>query len=79
MRLRNVDFREDRRVTDIATEGQIFLQSATELQKKQLELSTKIGLANSMKDYLSNEGSEELLPVNLGLSGDGLAGSHSKL
>lgn len=72
---KNVDFREDRRVTDIATEGQIFLQSATELQKKQFELSTKIGLANSMKDYLNNEGSEELLPVNLGLSGDGLAGA----
>ncbi|WP_375253502.1 GumC family protein, partial [Dokdonia donghaensis] len=72
---KNVNFREDRNVTDIATEGQLFLQSKTELERKRLEVSTKIGLASAMNELLQNGSDNELLPVNLGLSGDGLATS----
>lgn len=72
---KNVNFREDKNVTDIATEGQLFLQSKTELERKRLEVSTKIGLASAMNELLQNGSDNELLPVNLGLSGDGLATS----
>lgn len=72
---KNVDFRENKRVTDIATESQIFLESASELQRRQLELSTKIGLVDSMKDYLAKGNEKQLLPANLGLSDNGLAES----
>ncbi|ANH61072.1 GumC family protein [Dokdonia donghaensis] len=72
---KNVNFREDKNVTDIATEGQLFLQSKTELERKRLEVSTKIGLASAMNELLQNGSDNELLPVNLGLSGDGLSTS----
>jgi len=72
---KNVNFRENKNVTDIATEGQLFLQSKTELERKRLEVSTKIGLASAMNELLKNGSDNELLPVNLGLSGDGLATS----
>lgn len=70
---RNVDFREDNRITDIMTEGQIYLQSATQLQKEQMALTTKIGLVASMEDYLDNEDTNGLLPTNLGIADDGMA------
>lgn len=72
---KNVNFREDKRVTDIAAEGRIFLENATELQRKESELSIKIGLVRSMKDYLKDEVNENLLPANLGLSDSNLSGS----
>ncbi|TVZ51356.1 GumC family protein [Dokdonia sp. Hel_I_53] len=75
---KNVNFRENEKVTDIATEGQIFLESANELQRKQLELNTKIGLAQSIQDYLNSGKTSELLPSNLGISDEGISNSIEK-
>lgn len=72
---RNVDFREDNRITDIMAEGQLFLQSATQLQKEQMALDTKMGLVASMEDYLDSQNADGLLPTNLGISDNGMAGA----
>ncbi len=68
-----VDFKEKNRLTDIAAEGQIFLQNASEANKQQMEVETKISLVNTMMDYLKNSSNTDLLPANLGVGDEGFS------
>ena len=65
-------FKENRELTDIQAESEIFLQNASEYKKKRQEVITQVQLASAMLDYLKEGSNSDLLPANLGLEGDGV-------
>jgi tyrosine-protein kinase Etk/Wzc len=69
-----VIFKQENRLTDIEAEAQLFLESASDLNKRQLDLNTQMSLVNNIIDYLSEDDLTSLLPSNLGISQDGLQG-----
>ncbi|MBK5214491.1 MAG: polysaccharide biosynthesis tyrosine autokinase [Flavobacteriaceae bacterium] len=69
-----VEFKESNHLTDIAAEGQLFLENASEFNKRQLEVETQIALVNTMQEYINNGNPEDLLPANLGVEKEGFAG-----
>ncbi len=70
-----VDFKEKNRVTDIRAEGQLFLESASDLNKKQIAVATQKELLKSMNDYLASSSDYSLLPSNLGIENGNVAKS----
>ncbi len=68
-----VEFKQENKLTDIAAEGQLFLQSESEFNKRQLEVETQLELVRTMLDYVQNDRETELLPTNLGIEKEGLA------
>ncbi|MGB3775582.1 MAG: Wzz/FepE/Etk N-terminal domain-containing protein, partial [Leeuwenhoekiella sp.] len=67
-----VTFKEDKSITNIETEGQLFLENASEFNKRQLEVETQKEVLNTMITYLKQE-SNKLLPTNLGLEEEGVS------
>ncbi|MFC6860091.1 GumC family protein [Zunongwangia atlantica] len=65
-------FKENRELTDIRAESEIFLQNASEYKKKRQEVITQVQLASAMLDYLREGSNSDLLPANLGLEGEGV-------
>ncbi len=77
-----VDFKQENRLTDIESEAQLFLESASELNRSQLNLATQLELVNNIVTYLNREDKTTLLPANLGISEggiDGLIGNYNQL
>ena len=68
-----VEFKEKNRLTDIAAEGQLFLETASEFNKRHLEVETQIALVKTMEEYLKNGDASSLLPANLGVEKEGFA------
>jgi capsular exopolysaccharide synthesis family protein len=68
-----VEFKQENRLTDIAAEGQLFLENASDFNKKQLEVETQIALVNTMQEYINNGNPDDLLPANLGVEKEGFA------
>ncbi|NNJ82186.1 MAG: tyrosine protein kinase, partial [Flavobacteriaceae bacterium] len=60
-------FKSKNRLTDIQTEAAIILESASEFDKRQLNIATQLELTNTMIDYIENEDENELLPTNIGI------------
>ena len=73
-----VEFKEANRLTDIAAEGQLFLENASELKKMQLEVETQIALVNTMEEYLEKGNTTDLLPANLGVEKEGFSAQVDK-
>ncbi len=65
-------FKEQRELTDIQTESELFLENASDYKKKRQELTTQVQLASAMLDYLEEGNNSDLLPANLGLEGEGV-------
>ncbi|MCP9199587.1 polysaccharide biosynthesis tyrosine autokinase [Gramella sp. GC03-9] len=61
------EFKESNRLTDIQSESQMFVQTASEYNQKRQEVGTQLELVNAMLDYLSSSSNSELLPANLGI------------
>ena len=72
-----VEFKEENRLTDIAAEGQLFLSSASEFNKRQIDVEMKLQLVMTMIDYVQNGTETDLLPTNLGLDMEGVAAAIS--
>lgn len=68
-----VEFKEKNRLTDIAAEGQLYLETASEFNKRHLEVETQIALVKTMEEYLKNGDESDLLPANLGVEKEGFA------
>ena len=66
-----VEFKESKRLTNIEAEGQLFLENASEFNKRQMETETKKEVVNGMIDQLKNGSNTSLLPTNLGLDENG--------
>lgn len=62
-----VDYKEEKRLTNIEAESSIFLQNANQANKEQMQVETQIALVNTMMDYLKNSSETDLLPANLGV------------
>ncbi|MBZ9728630.1 polysaccharide biosynthesis tyrosine autokinase [Salegentibacter sp. JZCK2] len=67
-------FKEENQLTDIQAESQMFIQNASDYNKKRQEVSTQLELANAMLEYISTNTKNDLLPSNLGLSDGGVTG-----
>jgi capsular exopolysaccharide synthesis family protein len=77
-----VTFKETNRLTDIAAEGQLFLESASSLQEQEMALETQLELVKTLTDYLQQAGPFSLLPTNLGIDQEGvsnLVGDYNRL
>ncbi len=48
-----VEFKQENRLTDIESEAQLFLESASELNRNQLNLATQLELVNNIVTYLN--------------------------
>ncbi len=70
-------FKTNNRLTDIQAEAQIILQNSSEYDKKQVDVSTQLELSNSMIDYMENSSKNELLPSNIGIQSENVAGAVS--
>jgi tyrosine-protein kinase Etk/Wzc len=65
-------FKSENRLTNIEAQAQLVLETAGEYERKQFDISTQLGLANSMIDYMEHTSANELLPGNIGLEGEEL-------
>lgn len=69
-----VVFKQDNRLTNIEAEAQMFLENASDLNKRQLDITTQMSLVDNIINYLAEDDLTALLPSNLGISQDGLQG-----
>lgn len=58
-------FKKQNKVTDIVSEAGLFLENATEFEKKELETETQLKVVSSILDYMNSNASSELLPANV--------------
>lgn len=68
-----VEYKEEKKLTNIEAESQMFLQNANYVNKQQIEIETQIALINTMMDYLKNSSDTDLLPTNLGVGRESFA------
>ncbi|NOR28456.1 MAG: polysaccharide biosynthesis tyrosine autokinase [Lutibacter sp.] len=61
------DFKITNKLTNIASEATLVLQTNSEIEKKIIELNTQLKLANYVTDYMA-EHMDGLIPSNLGLA-----------
>ncbi|TRO64259.1 GumC family protein [Christiangramia sabulilitoris] len=61
------EFKEANSLTDIQAESSLFIENASEYNKRQQEVGTQLELANAMIEYLNSGSSTDLLPANLGI------------
>ncbi|PHQ28270.1 GumC family protein [Leeuwenhoekiella nanhaiensis] len=66
------NFKEERRLTNIESEAELFLSSAQEFETRQREVGTQLELVNLMLEYLQNSDTTRTLPVNLGIEEGGV-------
>ena len=66
-------FKSSNRLTNIEAEAQLILENASEFNKRQLDVGTQLELANTMIDYMEKSSSNDLLPANIGLDGEGIS------
>lgn len=69
-----VTFKQDNRITSLQAEAQLFLESASEFNKKQIAFQTQQELVNDLLTYLQNNEEINLLPANLGIAEGGMEG-----
>lgn len=61
------EFKTSNSMVDMATEAGVFLNNASENDKKVLEYRTQLQLVDHMNDFLRNQKPGKLLPSNIGL------------
>ncbi|MET0944426.1 MAG: polysaccharide biosynthesis tyrosine autokinase, partial [Flavobacterium sp.] len=62
-------FKKTNRVTDITSEAGLFLQNASEFEKKEIEIETQLKVVKSMTDFVNKSNTSDLIPANI-LSAD---------
>ena len=66
------DFKESNQLTDIKAESEMFIENASDFNKKRLDVNTQLELSNAMIDYVSKDAESDLLPSNLGIAETGV-------
>lgn len=69
------EFKSSNRLTNIESEAQLILESASEFNKKQFNVGTQLELSNTMIEYMENASSNDLLPANIGIEGQEISES----
>lgn len=67
-----VAYKEENRLVDLQAEGGLFLENASEFNKRLLEAQTELSQINAMITYLEAGGQADLLPANIGIGEGGL-------
>lgn len=70
--MNKVRYKETNQMVDLQTEGNLFLENASEFNKKLLESQTELSQIKAMIAYLEAGGQSDLLPANLGIADNGL-------
>lgn len=70
-------FKTKNKLTDIASEASLALQTKSQVEKNIIDLTTELKLVEYVQDHVQKN-SEDLIPVNLGLSKEGLNQSTQK-
>jgi capsular exopolysaccharide synthesis family protein len=70
-------FKTENQLTDLATEAGLAVRSKSELEKRVLDLSTQLKLAEYVSDYV-NANPGELIPANLGIGDATIDGNTTK-
>ncbi|HLF51199.1 GumC family protein [Flavobacterium sp.] len=58
-------FKKANRVTDITSEAGLFLQNASEFEKKEIEIETQLKVVKSMTDFVNKNDTSDLIPANI--------------
>lgn len=58
-------FKKQNNLTDIPTEATMFLENASEYEKKQIETEIQLNVVASMRQFLNSSGPGDLIPSNL--------------
>ncbi len=58
-------FKKQNDLTDIPTEATMFLENASEYEKKQIETEIQLNVVASMRQFLNSSGPDDLIPSNL--------------
>ncbi|MGM1057517.1 MAG: GumC family protein [Bacteroidota bacterium] len=66
------DFKEENQLTDIQAESEMFVENASEFNKKRQEVATQLELSSAMLEYINTDSSSDLLPANLGIAESGV-------
>jgi len=66
------EFKEENQLTNIEAESTIFIENASEYNKRQQEVGTQLELSNAMIEYLQTGTNSDLLPANLGIQEEGV-------
>jgi len=66
------EFKQENNLTDIQSESQLYIENASEFNKKMQDLETQLELTRSMLNYMKQNNGSDLLPSNLGLQGSGI-------
>lgn len=62
------NYKKKNNLTDISSEAQLYLETASDYQKKIVEIETQINLISYVENYLTDDSSQfELLPINIGI------------
>ncbi|HSM63485.1 MAG TPA: polysaccharide biosynthesis tyrosine autokinase, partial [Gillisia sp.] len=65
-------FKEQNRLTDIQAESQMYIQNASEYNKRMQEVGTQLELSKAMLEYIKSNPQTDLLPTNLGIEEAGV-------
>lgn len=66
--IRKEEFKSKNKITDIAVETKIDLESSAAARIKQLEIDSQLELTNTLLDFVSKQDKYSLLPTNVGLN-----------
>lgn len=58
-------FKKSNRVTDIASEATLFLDNASEFEKRKMETLTQLKMVGSVLEYISVSSNKDLIPANI--------------
>ena len=58
-------FRKSNSITDVVSEAGIYLDNASEYEKKEIEVATQLNVVESMMGYVKRNGSNDLIPANV--------------
>jgi tyrosine-protein kinase Etk/Wzc len=58
-------FMSSNRLTNVASDAELFIQNSVEFEKSLIETETQISVVNSMIDFLNNSPKEDVIPTNI--------------
>ena len=63
------NYKSSNMVPDVAQTAKLYMEQSTELNSQILNYNNQLQMAKYLKNYISNEGKYQVLPVNTGLTG----------
>lgn len=58
-------FKKTNRITDITADAGLFMQNASEFEKREIEIETQLKVVKSMSDFVAKSNDSDLIPANI--------------